>query len=169
MTKKPIVGIIGGSRVTPEVARWAWEVGRLLGKDGHTIVCGGLSGVMEEVSRGCSEAGGTVIGILPGFSKKDANPYVDIPIVTGMSNARNVLIVRTADVCIAIDGSYGTLSEVGLALNVGTPVVSLKSWDVTRAGEVEPEMFARVQSPKEAVKMALEIASKEHKPAQTLV
>jgi hypothetical protein len=85
---------------------------------------------MEAACRGAKDGGGLTIGILPGKDKNEANRFVDIPIVTSMSHARNAIIVRTADVLIAVDGKYGTLSEIGLALAIGKKVVGLNTWDI---------------------------------------
>ncbi len=123
------VGVFGGGSCPEEVYRLAMNAGSAIAKRGGIIVCGGLGGVMEAVCRGAREAGGTTIGILPGDSPHEANPYVTHAIATGMGIARNIIIVRTAQVCLAIDGQYGTLSEIAYALQLGKKVVSLTSWD----------------------------------------
>ena len=87
-------------------------------------------GIMEAVSKGCNEAGGTVIGILPGIDHSDVNPYVTIPIATGIGLARNEILASACDVAVAISGRYGTLSEIGHALQYGKTVISLGSWDI---------------------------------------
>jgi uncharacterized protein (TIGR00725 family) len=108
----------------------AENVGRLLAERGAVLVCGGLGGVMEAACRGAKEAGGTTIGILPGSDRSAANPYVDIAIPTGLGEARNALVVRSADALIAVGGAYGTLSEIALALKAGKRVAGIESWDV---------------------------------------
>ena len=110
----------------------AEELGKMLAEHGHVILCGGLGGVMEAVCRGASEANGVAVGILP-ENKEDANRYVKISIGTGMAHARNAIIVRSADVVIALPGEYGTLSEIALALKMRKRVISLKSWNVPGA------------------------------------
>jgi uncharacterized protein (TIGR00725 family) len=95
---------------------------------GATLVCGGLGGVMEGACRGAREGGGQTVGILPGQDKAQANRYVDIPIVTDLGQARNVLVVRNSDLLIAISGGYGTLSEISIALKIGKPVIGLATW-----------------------------------------
>jgi uncharacterized protein (TIGR00725 family) len=105
-------------------------VGRLLAARGALVVCGGLGGVMEEACRGARAGGGTTIGILPGLSRSDANPFVDVAIPTGLGEARNALVVRAADAVIAIGGGYGTLSEIALALKAGKRVVGLGTWEI---------------------------------------
>ena len=132
--QKLVIAVIGGSEVTPQISRLAEEVGRELAKRGIIVVCGGLTGVMEAVCRGAKEAGGTTIGILPGSDPDDANQYVDIPICTAMGYARNIIIVHTGRAVIAVDGSYGTLSEIGHALAEDIPVIGLDTWDLARNG-----------------------------------
>lgn len=145
---KPIIAVVGGSTATPEVCQAARKVGEAIASAGAILVTGGLGGVMEAASQGAKEKGGTVIGILPGFSRKDANPYVDIPIITGLGDGRNMLIVQTAQAVIAFPGEYGTLSEIALALKIGRPVVSLGSW------EVSPDIV-KAKTAKEAVEAAV--------------
>jgi uncharacterized protein (TIGR00725 family) len=153
----PIIAVIGGGLVGPEDAALADAVGRELAQRGATVVCGGLGGVMEAVCRGAKAAGGRTIGVLPGHLAESANPYVDIPIVTGMGFARNVIVVLTGQAVIAIAGSFGTLSEIGLARGFGIPVVGLATWQITpRDGEDAPYLPAG--SPAEAVALALEAA-----------
>lgn len=119
------ISVIGGSSVTDEYDEMAQEVGRQLATDGHEIVCGGLTGVMEAVCRGAREEDGHTIGILPGNDRSRANQYVQTPIATGMGNARNALVVLNGDATIAVDGNTGTLSEIALALDYGRPVAAL--------------------------------------------
>src|SRR5207244_2561522 len=100
-------------------ARTAGRVGAAIARAGAVLFCGGRTGVMEAASRGAARAGGAVVGVLPGFSRRDANRWVTIPVVTGMDQARNVVLVRSCDAVIAVGGSYGTLSEIALALKLG--------------------------------------------------
>jgi uncharacterized protein (TIGR00725 family) len=124
-----IISVIGAGTCSDEISSLAEEVGRSVANMGAVLVTGGLGGVMEAASKGAKEAGGIVIGILPGFSKHDANPYVTIPITTGLSHARNVIIARTADAVIAVSGEYGTLSEIAIALKLGKPVIGIQTWE----------------------------------------
>lgn len=140
------VSVIGGSSVTDDHYELARAVGRHLAERGHTVVCGGLGGVMEGVCRGASERDGKTIGILPGSDRGAANPYVETVIATGMGNARNTLVVLNGDATIAIDGSTGTLSELGLALDYGRPVAGLETHRVDGVGGIE-----HVETPREAV------------------
>jgi hypothetical protein len=154
------ITVIGPGTPHSEAERIAHEVGTLLGRAGVVLVCGGLGGAMEAACRGAKAAGGTTVGILPGNNRGDANPHVDIAIPTGMGEARNALVVRAADAVIAIGGGFGTLSEIGLALKVGKPVIGLRTWDVARESEPIGEII-RAASAEEAVRLALEL-SKRH-------
>lgn len=151
-----IIGVIGGAAPTKEEAAAAEAVGRALAEAGAALVCGGLGGVMEAACRGAKSAGGLTVGILPGADSREANPYVDVPIATGMRCARNVIIARTAQAVIAIGGSYGTLSEIGFALSFGKPVVGLGTWEMSREGH-PPAPILRAATPEEAVRRALEL------------
>ncbi len=142
------IGVIGGNVCSKEIADIAFKVGERIAKNGAILVCGGLGGVMKAAAKGAKSAGGTTIGILPTQTKKDANPYIDIPIVTGMSIARNVIVVRSSDAVIAIDGRYGTLSEIAIALNLGIPVIGLKTWDIKAPIKI-------AKTPEQAVELAI--------------
>ena len=153
----PIIGVIGGAAPTQEEAATAEAVGRALAEAGVVLLCGGMGGVMEAACRGAKSAGGLTIGILPGTYPREANPYVDVPIVTGLRCARNVIIARTAQAVIAIGGSYGTLSEIGFALSFGKPVVGVGTWEVNREGH-PPAPIVRASTPEEAVERAMALA-----------
>ena len=152
------VAVCGPDPCTDEVAGQAETVGRLLASAGAVLVCGGLGGVMEAAARGATAEGGTVVGILPGSNRSEANPFVTIALPTGMGEIRNALIVRAANAVIAIAGEFGTLSEIAFALKTGTPVIGLGTWDLARPGR-EPDPIARVATPEEAVRSALELAA----------
>lgn len=151
-TPGAVIAVIGSSRPTEKERGLAREVGRLVARAGATLVCGGLGGVMEEACRGASEEGGLTVGILPGNDRRDANPHVRVAIATGMGEARNIIIVKSADCCIAVGGGYGTLSEIALALRTGTPVVGLETW---RMEGREPDTVVRAENAGEAVEWAL--------------
>lgn len=153
------IAVIGGSQCTEEEAKLAGEVGKELAKRGAILVCGGLGGVMEAAARGAVIAGGKTIGILPSKQRKDANPYIQIPIVTNLGYARNVIVVLSAQAVIAVGGSYGTLSEIAHALQDGIPVIGLKTWSVSRNG-AEDTAILPAYSPIEAVEKALTLAEK---------
>lgn len=146
--KQKIIAVIGGSQCTPEDYSMGVEVGKRLAENEITVICGGMFGIMEAVCKGAYEAGGETIGILPGSDPSEANEYVTIPIATGMGIARNVVIVRSANACIAIDGKYGTLSEIAYALQLQKPVITLNSWEQI-PGTIP------VKTAKEAVEIAL--------------
>jgi len=113
---------------------------------------------MQAACRGAREAGGLTIGVLPGASAADANPYVQIPIVTDLGQARNLVLVRSARALIAIGGEYGTLSEIAFALKLGVPVVALDSWELKAPGHTEPAPIHRAHDAEEAVSAALRLA-----------
>ncbi len=135
----------------------AEEGGRELARRGATVVCGGLKGVMEAVCRGAKAQDGVTIGILPGSDPADANPWVDYPICTGMGYGRNLAVVKSGRAVIAVDGSYGTLSEIGHALGDGIPVVGLNTWALARNGQTDGAII-RASTPAEAVEVALDLA-----------
>ena len=125
-----IIGVIGGSSVDQATYEIAYEVGRLLAEAGAILICGGLAGVMESACKGAKDTGGTTIGVLPGLRIEEANPYVDIPIVTGLGHGRNLIIINTANALIAVEGKYGTLSEIAFALQSGKRVYGLGTWEI---------------------------------------
>jgi len=151
------VSVAGSGEVAPEVAALAEEVGSLLAKGGAVLVCGGLGGVMESACRGAKSEGGVTVGILPGTSRAGANDHVDVALPTGLGEARNALVARAGDALIAIGGEFGTLSEIGLALKMGTPVVGLGTWELHKAGEAA-DAITPAATPSEAVNLALRLA-----------
>jgi len=154
-----IIAVIGNSSCSPEETKLAESVGELLAQQGVTVICGGLGGVMEAVCRGAKSKGGLTVGILPGQDSSTANPWVDIPVVTGIGEARNVAVVKSAQAVIAIGGSYGTLSEFSYALKSGIPVIGLNTWSLSR-NRREDDSIIRVQSATEAVDKAISLAKK---------
>lgn len=127
---KTIIAVIGGRRTEKALLAEAKEVGRLIAKRGALFVCGGLGGVMEAAAKGVKSVGGVTVGILPQDDTSHANQYIDIPIATGLGIGRNVIIARTADAFIAVGGEHGTLSEIAFALQMGKPVVGIRTWDI---------------------------------------
>ncbi len=165
--KKIFISVIGESHASPEIAKMAEEVGTEIAKAGAVLVCGGLKGAMENAARGAKSAGGTTIGILPGSKREEANPYIDYPIVTGIGYARNKLVIKTGNVVIAVGGSYGTLSEIAFALGYEIPVVGLKTWQfIHHDGQMDQKVH-RVNTPKEAVSLALKLAKEAKRPEET--
>ncbi|NLE64797.1 MAG: TIGR00725 family protein [Elusimicrobia bacterium] len=124
------VSVIGSHDATPRTAKLAYAVGKMVAESGCVLVCGGLQGLMREACRGAKAAGGLTIGILPGKSKADANEFVDIALPTTIGFSRNVIVAASADVVIALPGSYGTESEICYAKVYGRPVINLGGWKV---------------------------------------
>jgi uncharacterized protein (TIGR00725 family) len=157
LTKRVQISVIGGAEGEPEILRDAEAVGRGIAEAGAVLVCGGRTGVMEAASKGASEAGGAVVGVLPTQTPADANPYIEYVVATGIGEARNLAVVASGDAVIAVGGEWGTLSEIGYARKLGRPVVAIRSWTLrnragTDLGIVEAE------TPEEAVSAALSAA-----------
>jgi uncharacterized protein (TIGR00725 family) len=146
----PYIAVVGASQATDEDIADAEAVGRLLGTAGAVVVCGGRGGVMAAASRGAASTGGTVVGMLPGDDRSDANEWVSIAIPTGLGELRNGLIVRSVDAMVAVGGSYGTLSEVALGLQAGLKVYGLHTWAI--------DGIVAVTTPQDAVEKALKAA-----------
>ncbi|MCX6694117.1 MAG: TIGR00725 family protein [Methanomicrobiales archaeon] len=144
------VAIIGAGSCTGEEWRTAYEVGREVARNGATLICGGLGGVMEAACQGAREEEGLTVGVLPGVDGE--NPYVQVVIRSCLSHARNFVLVQSADVVIAVGGSYGTLSEIAIACRIGRPVFGLHTWDI-------PGVIS-CKSPKVAVVRAIAAASR---------
>ena len=145
---KIIIGVIGAGDCSEDVRKLAEEVGERIAKAGAVLVCGGLGGVMEASSKGAKKQGGITIGILPGIDKDQANHFIDFPIVTGLGEGRNLLVIRNSDAVIALPGEFGTLSEIAFSLKLGKPVIGLSTWDVS-------EKIIKAKNPEEAVRFAL--------------
>lgn len=148
MRRRPRVAVIGGNRPDALSLETAYCVGRLLAERGAILVCGGLGGVMEAAARGCREAGGLSLGILPGKEIEEANPWIDIAVATGIGYNRNSIVVLNAQSVIAINGEYGTLSEIAFARIFGKKVIGLNTWEI-------PGVIP-ASSAEEAVELALE-------------
>ena len=153
------VAVVGAGACDERIAAAAEEVGRGLGRAGAVLVCGGRGGVMESACRGAKAAGGLTVGILPGEERREANPFVDVALPSGLGEARNALVVRAADAVIAIAGEFGTLSEIALALKMGKPVIGLGTWELAKAGQPVAAIL-RAASPADAVEKALRLAAR---------
>lgn len=163
-TRRLRVAIIGGGECTAAEAATAEEIGRLLAEAGAVVLTGGRGGVMAAASRGAAHAGGLVVGILPGDDASQANPWVALPIVTGLGEARNAILMRSAQAVIAVGGEYGTLSEIAFALKFGRPVVGLHTWRASKPNQTAlPIRF--VNSAEEAVAAVL-AALRSHEGCQ---
>lgn len=150
--RAPYVAVVGSAQATDEQSRVAEAIGGGLARAGAIVITGGRGGVMAAASRGAKAAGGTVVGLLPGSDREAANEWVTIALPTGLGELRNGLIVRAADVVVAVGGAYGTLSEIALALTADVPVLALGSWPIDG---IEP-----VDNAQQAVQRALELATR---------
>jgi len=137
------VGVIGGSVCNKKIYKIAFELGRLIAKEKWVLICGGGGGVMEAVCKGAKSEGGLTVGILPSIDGREANKYLDVKLPTGLGYVRNTLIVRASDILIAVDGRYGTLSEIAFALNEGKLVLGIETWDI--------KGIKKVKTPQEAI------------------
>jgi len=155
------VGVIGGRDCTPAEGRLAYELGQGIAREGWVLVCGGMGGVMAEACRGARQAGGVTLGILFGDSRAEGNPYLSYSIVTGMGEARNVLVVKSCHAVVAVAGAFGTLSEIALANNAGIPVIGLHSWCVDPAQNRGQSVYhAEADTPQQAVRLVRELLSR---------
>jgi uncharacterized protein (TIGR00725 family) len=154
---RKFVAIIGGYPCSPEEYRMAESAGRELARKGAVLVCGGEGGVMEAACKGAASEGGITIGILPGDSRRTANPYVLFPIVTGFGSARNIIVVKSAQAVIAVGGGYGTLSEISFALIHGIPVIGLNTWSLSRHNQPDRSIIL-VEDPVAAAALAVDLA-----------
>lgn len=153
---KKQIGVIGAGTCGDYIRSLAEKVGREIAKREAVLLCGGLGGVMEAAAYGAKQEGGMTLGILPGTSRADANPWIDIIVLSGMGQARNVLIAQSADALIAVNGEYGTLSEIALGLKIGKPVIVLESkWEI--------EGTHKAKSPEEAVDLAYGLIERSEK------
>ena len=157
LRQRPRIGVMGPGVCSPRCRQLAREVGFHIGRQGGILVCGGLGGVMEAAAAGARDAGGVTVGILPRGDASEANPFIDIPIITGMGNARNVINVLTSQAIIAVHGAYGTLSEIALALKCGTPVIGLETWELRPPEGASAPEIAIASTPEEAVALALSL------------
>ena len=150
------IAVCGAAEASPHDTAIAEDVGSLLARAGATVICGGLGGVMEAAARGASGSGGHAIGILPGDDRAGASPFLTASIPTGMGEARNALLVRSADAVIAIGGEFGTLSEIALALKMGKRVVGIGTWELSKPERGTVDAIVRAATAEEAVRLALE-------------
>ena len=151
------ISVIGASKCGKDLYKLAYDVGREIAKRKAILICGGLGGVMDASAKGAKEVGGMTVGILPGDTRIGASKYLNVSLPTGMGEARNVLVIKAADVVIAIGGEYGTLSEIAHALKMNIPVVGLKTWDIGK-DEFGVSRIIKVNDPIAAVEKAYKLA-----------
>ena len=132
MIMKRVVGVIGAGECDAQIAALAEDVGARLARQGLVVLTGGRGGVMAAASRGARQAGGLTVGILPGQTHEGINPDVEIPILTGLGEARNAVVACASEALVAIAGEYGTLSEMALALKMGRSVIGLRTWPLMK-------------------------------------
>lgn len=152
--RKVFIAIVGAGKCSKKLRDMAAVAGRRIAQQGGVVVCGGLGGVMEGAARGAREGGGVTIGILPGPDRGDANEFIDYAIPTGFGEARNLMVVRSADAVLAFPGKYGTLSEMAFALKLKKPLVSVSAWKLG-------DEIVQVEDPEEAARMVMELATQE--------
>lgn len=158
-SRPPIIAVIGGGQCSPDEENLAHEVGEEIARKGGVLICGGMGGIMKAACKGARSEGGHTVGIIPGDSPSFANEFVEIPIVTGLGHSRNFIVVQSADAVIAINGDYGTLSEIAIALKTGIPVIGLDTWTIVRQGR-EDISILRAKNAAEAVELALNCINK---------
>jgi uncharacterized protein (TIGR00725 family) len=156
MAARKMIAVVGAGEVSAAVCELAYAAGEAVANRGAVLVCGGRSGVMAAAARGAQAAGGMTVGILPSYDRHGMNPYIDIAIATGMGQARNAIVVASAEAVIALEGEGGTLSEIGLAIKLGRPVVALRAWP-------QLEMISHVDEPVAAVDLALRLAQQNRR------
>lgn len=154
LNRKPVIAVVGAGKCSKKLRDMAAEVGKYVAENGGIIVCGGLGGIMEGAARGAKEAGGVTIGILPSDDKNDANEYIDYIIPSGFGEARNLLVIRTADALVAFPGKFGTLSEMAFAMQAKKPVISVNAWKLG-------EDIKTAETPLEAAELAMKLAQEE--------
>ncbi len=152
MSVKRYISVIGAGVATERELSLAYAVGQAVAEAGHILICGGMGGVMEAVAHGSAEAGGLSIGILPTDDRAAGNPYLTASVPTGLSHGRNYLVVKSGDGVIAIGGGAGTMSEIGLAMKLGRPIVLLASLDVEALGVTHPKL-RRAETATEALEL----------------
>lgn len=151
-TARRTVAIVGAGDADAGVCDLAYAAGRAVVRQGAVLICGGRGGVMAAAARGAQAAGGLTIGIVPGYDRREANANIEIAIATGMGEARNAIVVASADAVVALEGEGGTLSEIGLAIKLGRPVVALRAWQ-------QLEMISHADDPDAAVELALRLCA----------
>ncbi len=164
--KQPSIAVIGSNNPSRRETRIAREVGRELARRGTVLICGGLGGIMAAACKGARSANGITVGILPGTDPLAANPYVQIPIATGVGYARNMAVVKSARAVIAIGGGYGTLSEIAYALQSDIPVIGIDTWSLARNGHLDSTIITAADAD-EAVRLAIDFTTERNGNTET--
>jgi len=151
--QQPFIAVVGAGKCTRKMKDLAEQVGMTIAENGGVLICGGLGGVMEAAAKGAKLKQGLTVGILPGNNRHDANEYIDVAVPTGIGEARNLVIIKTADAVVALPGKYGTLSEMAFCLKMNKPLVSISAWNIS-------EDVERYEDPAIAVRRAFELAGK---------
>jgi len=162
-----MISVIGGETASQQALALAEAVGQELARRGATLVCGGGGGIMEAACCGARSAGGHTVGILPGCDARESppNPYVEFPIFTGIGYARNPIVVLSGEAVIAIDGAYGTLSEIAYALIHDIPLVGLDTWEF-RYHDHDADRIVRAKDAADAVEKAIALAEQRRAGAK---
>jgi len=160
------VAVVGSGTASGAETDAAEALGRHLAEAGAVVVCGGLGGVMAAACRGARRAGGRTVGILPGTDRAEANDFVEIALATGMGEARNAVVVGTADAVVAVGGEFGTLSEIALALKAGIPVVGIGTWELARHGAPVAGVVPAADAAG-AARLALELAARSGRSSRS--
>ncbi len=150
------IAVVGGHRCSKKNYEIGQKIGELIAKEGWILLSGGGPGIMKASCQGAKKAGGLTVGILPSYDGKEANKFIDVKLTTGLGYARNVLIIRSADAIIAVDGEYGTLSEIAFAFNEPKPIIGINTWKI--------KGLKQVKTPKAAINY-IKLAFKRRKNA----
>jgi hypothetical protein len=160
-----IIGVMGGGMADPQDAKAAYRLGNLIAEQGWILLNGGRNaGIMAASAKGAKENGGITIGILPDDNPHGASPFIQIPILTGMGNARNCINVLSSHVIVACPGGTGTISEIALALKSSRPVI-LMNFDIQGMFKhyLKTEMLLWVKTPEEVITTIKKIFTKAGK------
>ncbi len=151
--QQPLIAVVGAGKCNKKMKNLAEQVGMTIAENGGVLICGGLGGIMEAAAKGAKRKQGLTVGILPGNNRRDANEFIDVAIPTGIGEARNLVIIKTADAVVALPGKFGTLSEMAFCLKLSKPLVSLSAWNIS-------DDIERYEDPAIAVRRAFELAGK---------
>ena len=172
MVRRVQISVVGfDADSCTDVARdAAYRVGKAIAKEGATLVCGGLDGVMEAASRGALEAGGHSVGIIPSADSAQANDYCDFVVATGLGKSRNFVVAYSGDAMVVVGGGAGTLIELAAAYQAGKPIVAVggtggvaDAWAGKHIDERRTGKVLEGANPEDAVKMVIRELSRQGK------